>query len=212
MNMTERGPALLSMVASYYGDKLARYGPTPAGVDWNGQSGQLLRFEQLTKILPPAPATVSVNDIGCGYGALLEFLAPAYHSLEYEGIDIAAPMIEAAQTRHNHHPEARFLVRSAPTSAKDFCIASGIFSVRLSSHDHEWLNHVNSTLDMLDSYSKKGFSFNCLTKYSDAEKMRCDLYYADPLSLFDFCKKRFSQNVALLHDYGLYEFTILVRK
>jgi hypothetical protein len=48
-----------------------------------------------------------------------------------------------------------------------------------------------------------------LTKYSGADRMaqRPDLYYG-----FDFCKRRFSRNVALLHDYGLYDFTILVRK
>ena len=38
------------------------------------------------------------------------------------------------------------------------------------------------------------------------------LYYADPGRLFDLCKRRYSRNIALLHDYGLYEFTILVRK
>ena len=42
--------------------------------------------------------------------------------------------------------------------------------------------------------------------------MRPDLYYADPCELFDRCKRRYSRNVALLHDYDLYEFTILVRK
>jgi len=42
--------------------------------------------------------------------------------------------------------------------------------------------------------------------------MKDDLYYADPCYFFDYCKKKFSKNIALLHDYGLYEFTILVRK
>jgi hypothetical protein len=53
-----------------------------------------------------------------------------------------------------------------------------------------------------------------LTKYSDAERMagRPDLFYGDPLFFFDFCKRNFSRNVALLHDYGLYDFTIIVRK
>jgi len=41
---------------------------------------------------------------------------------------------------------------------------------------------------------------------------RPDLYFGDPLLYFDFCKRNFSRNVALLHDYGLYDFTILVRK
>ena len=42
--------------------------------------------------------------------------------------------------------------------------------------------------------------------------MRPDLYYADPCFLFDYCQRRYSRWVAVLHDYGLYEFTIVVRK
>jgi hypothetical protein len=42
--------------------------------------------------------------------------------------------------------------------------------------------------------------------------MRDNLYYADPFLLFDYCKKTYSRNVALLRDYGLYEFTLLIRK
>jgi hypothetical protein len=42
--------------------------------------------------------------------------------------------------------------------------------------------------------------------------MRADLYYADPLWLFDYCKRNLSKQVALLHDYGMYDFTILVRR
>ena len=42
--------------------------------------------------------------------------------------------------------------------------------------------------------------------------MRADLYYGDPCFFFDHCKTRYSKQVGLLHDYGLYEFTILVRK
>ena len=61
------------------------------------------------------------------------------------------------------------------------------------------------------SLGTKGFAFNMLTSYSDADKMRDDLYYGDPCELFDHCKRSYSRNVALLHDYGLYEFTMLVR-
>jgi hypothetical protein len=42
--------------------------------------------------------------------------------------------------------------------------------------------------------------------------MRADLFYADPCVYFDLCKRRYSRQVALLHDYGLYEFTLIVRK
>jgi hypothetical protein len=51
-----------------------------------------------------------------------------------------------------------------------------------------------------------------LTKYSEKEFMRDNLYYADPLFIFDYCKKNFAKNIRLMHDYDLYEFTILVKK
>jgi len=84
--------------------------------------------------------------------------------------------------------------------------------VRLSHNDGKWREHLQTTLDILDCTSTKAFAFNCLTSYSDAEKKRDYLYYADPCMLFDLCKRRYSRHVALLHDYGLYEFTVLVKK
>lgn len=53
-----------------------------------------------------------------------------------------------------------------------------------------------------------------LTKYSDEERMaeRPDLFYGDPLFYFDYCKRNQSRDVALLHEHGLYDFTILIRK
>jgi hypothetical protein len=51
-----------------------------------------------------------------------------------------------------------------------------------------------------------------LTSYSDPERMRPELYYGDPRFFFDRCKRDYTRNVALLHDYDLYEFTIIARK
>ena len=46
----------------------------------------------------------------------------------------------------------------------------------------------SKTLDEMDAGSRRGFAFNCLTSYSDAERMQDYLYYADPRVLFDHCK------------------------
>ena len=51
----------------------------------------------------------------------------------------------------------------------------------------------------------------CSRSYADAELMRDDLYYGDPSFFFDHCKREHSRHVALLHDYGLWEWTIVVR-
>ena len=98
-----------------------------------------------------------------------------------------------------------------PPAPADYSVASGQFNVRLQHSADAWHAYVVDTLDLLHECSRLGFAFNCLTSYSDPERMRADLHYADPCALFDLCKRRYSRKVALLHDYELYEFTMLVR-
>lgn len=209
--MKNKTPDILIEVADYYSSKLAEYGETPRGVDWNGVESQELRFAQLAQVIPQS-AGFSLNDLGCGYGALFDYLNSRYREFDYRGIDVSTDMIDAAKNRHASSPNARFSVAADPPEMADYGIASGIFNVRLGRSDTEWRDYLAATLDVLDRTSRLGFAFNCLTSYSDVEKMQNYLYYADPCVLFDLCKRRYSRHVALLHDYGLYEFTILVKK
>jgi SAM-dependent methyltransferase len=210
--MQNKKDDILGDVALYYEQKLAQHGETPRGVDWNGEESQIVRFEQLCKIIDIETPPGSCNDLGCGYGALLDFLRAKSYSGEYCGIDVSAAMVSTARSRFAHDPKARFMVASEPDSIANYGLASGIFNVRLNNPDDEWLEYIWSVLDVLDRTSRHGFAFNCLTSYSDEDKKRDYLFYADPCAMFDFCKTRYSSQVALLHDYGLYEFTILVRK
>lgn len=209
--MLESRIELLNEVANYYSNKFTEHGATPRGVDWNGEDSQILRFEQLSKVIEPCEG-FSLNDLGCGYGALYDFLSKKFKKFSYTGVDVSEAMIQAARKCHQDTSQAQFIVDSKPPQRACYGIASGIFNVCQGRSKTEWQSYVEETLDVLDRTSLLGFAFNCLTSYSDAEKMRDYLYYADPCSLFDLCKRRYSRNVALLHDYGLYEFTILVRK
>jgi SAM-dependent methyltransferase len=202
---------LLAKVERYYAGRLREHGATARGVDWPTELSQQVRFEQLARILP-SDRTFTINDVGCGYGGLVEFLDDADLRADYLGVDVSPSMIQAARERHGTRAAARFEIGSAPDRIADFAVASGIFNVRLDEARDAWEDYVFSSLDVLDGCARAGFAFNCLTSYSDPERMRDDLYYADPCRLFDRCKRRFARNVALLHDYGLYEFTILVRK
>ena len=120
-------------------------------------------------------------------------------------------MIERARIDHEHSRH-RFTTREDDLEPADFALASGIFNVRLDTSLEDWTAYVLHTLERLDSLGGQGFAFNMLTSYSDHDRMRADLYYGDPCFFFDHCKTRYSKQVGLLHDYGLYEFTILVRK
>jgi len=197
-------------INNYYTDKVLKHGPCAAGADWNGLASQQLRFEQLSKITDNN-THFSVNDLGCGYGALLDYFDDTGKTADYLGIDIAPAMIEQATKLHGKHTTCRFITGSAPDRVADYTMASGIFNVRLSTSDEVWQSHMAQTLDSMRQSSLKGFAFNCLTSYSDQSHMRDYLYYANPGQWFDFCKTRYSRNVALLHDYELYEFTLMVR-
>lgn len=201
---------ILRDVADYYSDKIRQHGASPAGVDWRDTASQRLRFAQLMRVTSTSDA--SVVDLGCGYGALLEHLRATGHIGLYHGIDISSEMIAAARIVHASDHLAHFSVGTRPEVSGDFALASGIFNVRLGCTDAEWRDHMEATITLLDQAGTSGFAFNCLTSYSDADRMRPDLYYADPTYFFNLCKQRYSRNVALLHDYDLYEFTILVRK
>lgn len=209
--MQKNKTELLAEVAGYYTNKLAQHGETPQGVDWNGEVSQTLRFEQLYKIFDTSN-NFSVNDLGCGYGAFYDFLSNRFDSFSYSGIDVSENMIRAAEQRYKKSAQTQFILSSEPGQISDYSVASGIFNVRLNRSDDEWRSYLEATLEVLNRNSRIGFAFNCLTTYSDEDKMKDYLYYADPCMLFDLCKRRYSRNVTLLHDYGLYEFTILVRK
>ena len=197
----------------YFTEKLETYGPTPKGIDCNGAPAQLARFAELARVIKPS-RPFTVIDYGCGYGAMFDFLNAMGWQFEYYGVDLIEKMIAAGREVHKDFPNAHFTTDEKELPVADYLVAQGIFNIKLESPYDEWQDMVTKTLPRMNALCSKGFSFNMLTKYSDADRMaeRPDLFYGDPLFFFDFCKCNFSRNVALLHDYGLYDFTILVRK
>lgn len=203
-----RHEGIIDKVGRYYSERIREFGPTPRGVDWNSEESQNLRFTQLARVLGDGP--YSVVDFGCGYGAFVGFLEARGNRFTYAGFDISREMVGKAAELHGR--SGRFTSSAAELEPADFAVASGVFNVKLDTGDEEWTDYALDTLGILDRLGRRGFAFNMLTSYSDADRMRPDLYYADPCRFFDHCKRSFSKNVALLHDYGLYEFTMLVRK
>lgn len=204
---------ILDGVETYYTSKIREHGMSPQGVDWNGKDSQFLRFFQLMKVTNLHQGAFSINDLGCGYGALVDFLNNEFEHWTYTGVDVSADMIQLAKVRYaDSFDRVHFAQSASLPEIADYSVASGIFNVKLTHDDDSWWSYLINTLDMMNEKSRHGFAFNCLTKYSDTDRMRDYLYYADPCRLFDWCKTRYSRQVALLHDYGLYEFTILVKK
>ena len=195
----------------YYEAKLRAHGPTPAGMDWNSQTSQELRFHQLARLWEGAPEA-GIVDYGCGYAALASFLRARAHIGRYHGFDVSAAMADAAAAHVADLPDCRVTSQRGDVLPLDYAVASGVFNVKQGATDASWKTYVHDTINDLASLGTRGFGFNALTLYSDPEKRRPDLYYADPLELFDYCSRTYSRFVSLVHDYPLYEFTIFVRR
>lgn len=204
---------MMKDINKFYLDNLQQFGSTAKGVGWKNDEAQRVRFDQLFKLIT-TKETFSINDLGCGVADFVDYLSDEKVDFVYHGYDLMQEMIDRARVRYLDNKLVRFQTISNPTemSQADYTIASGIFNIRFASSDEVWLDRILDTISIMDNKSTQGFAFNVLSIYSDPEFRKSELFYADPLHLFDFCKRNFSRNVALLHDYGQYDFTIIVRK
>lgn len=210
MDPTKKHAEKLAEVVSYFDGKLKKHGVNAKGLDYNSAGAQEIRFEQLCKVIH-STRPFSVNDYGCGYGSLADYLKGLGHRFSYTGFDVSKTMIDAAKARPGADVNWKFTAELTEMNPADYTIACGVFNLRINTPEEEWLAYVLESIENIAQLSTKGFSFNMLTKYSDKDKMRADLFYGDPTLFFDHCKRKYSRNVALLHDYELYDFTVLVR-
>jgi hypothetical protein len=204
----------INQIRDYFDSKLKTYGATPRGADWNSDTSQETRFEQLSKVIESSEH-VTLLDYGCGYGALYDYLVKKGVKFDlYVGYDILDSMVVEGQRLHADQPNTFFTSDFKAIPAVDYAIASGVFNIKLESSYADWVQYTLDNLEKLVQRVNKGVSSNFLTSYSDPERMaeRPDLFYADPCYLFDYSKKHFSRWVSILHDYRLYDFTLIIRK
>ena len=204
----------LTKIEKLYSDNLKKHGTVSSAVGWPKPDEQDLRFEKLTSIVDISPGEpITVNDYGCGYGAHLTYLVEkcGLNISAYNGYDISSEMLEEAERQLNWFDgDLNLICQSDIETTADFTFVSGTFNVRFEATDEKWQEFIEGKLAEIAKYSSRGFSFNLLSTYVDWKAD--DLFYGDPLYWFDYCKRKFSKEVALLHDYPLYEWTLLVRK
>jgi SAM-dependent methyltransferase len=199
---------VLDAVRIYYEGRLQEFGAIARGVDWNSAESQANRFDELV----PADAlgsTTSLLDYGCGYGALLPYLRDRGWSGLYCGYDVSPSMTAAARQLN---PDVAEFVDEAPAQPFERTVASGLFNVRLHFDDDVWHSYITTALDTMWELTTGAMAFNMLTSHSDADHRRQDLYYGDPGRYLNHCLARYSRHARLHHGYGLYEFTIEVRR
>ena len=202
----------MAPVERYYGDKIALHGPTPAGVDWSSLATQHLRFTQLLAVCDFS-GPFSLDDLGCGYGAVLDWLDQSRpgHAVDYLGIDLSRAMVLQARALWRRRPQTKFRIgRRSPRQA-DYAIASGIFNVKLDAATEAWERNIAGTLAGMRRTSLRGFAVNLLAPLPDHLAQPRQLYRCDPAKWMDYCRSELDCNVQLRGGYGLSEYTLLLR-
>lgn len=203
---------LLAEVGHYYTRKIGIYGATPLGVDWSCEPTQQMRFVQLLKLCK-FDSPITLNDVGCGYGALLTLLSKRFRgkSIDYLGIDLSPNMIANAEKLWGKRRATKFAVASVSPRIADYSVASGIFNVKLTQPDGLWVQFVETTLMMMHATSHRGFAVNFLAPLPGGVPGIQELYRPPSGLWASYCKKKFGSDVEVLNGYGMREYTLLVR-
>lgn len=201
----------LSKIEKLYSNNIKEFGINSKAVGWNTNQSQNLRFDKLLQVITDTTSPFSINELGCGYGELFKYLNEKEFNIErYNGYDISKPMLDSCKTYNLDNEKITLFNKSKIESKADFTITSGIFNVPFDNDKKSWEKYINDTLENMFEFSHIGIAFNLLTSFVDYEAD--NLYYGNPTHFFDFCKKKFSKKVNLIHDYDLYEWTIVVLK
>ena len=211
------GPAAArAAVAEYYTQKLHNHGATPAGADWASAMGQDLRFALLLRLCDFS-APFSLNDVGCGYGALLDYLQRHHPGLgpgsgiDYLGVDISAAMVACAAQRWRDRAATRFAEGSKAPRIADYAIASGIFNVVPPGAAAGWTEVVAGTLSEMHATVRHGFAANFM-RAAPGTSDQPGLYRTQPGPWIAYCEGTMDSAVTLVETHALGEFTLLVRR
>ncbi len=204
-------PPVLAPVSRSFSRTIRKYGPRAKGVGWSNADWQLRRFQIFAGLFAYEKTGLTINDLGCGYGAMFE----AYRDLpqllggRYVGYDISPHMLDEARKRISD-PRAEFILSHEATEEADYSFVSGSYNICMEANEREWLGYVFGNLEQLWSKTRTGLAFNMLDR-GTPEKAKT-LYYADRRVFLDFCQKALSPKARLFDGYSDTEWTIFVRR
>lgn len=205
-------PDLLNLIGLVYDHRINECGPVANGVFWSNTDRQILSYEVLLNAIDhhDLNGPITVNDFGCGYGALFDLLvsSPMMKNGHYFGYDISQKMITTAQKIHND-PRATFFTSPIASEKADYSFVSGTYNMSMGAARDLWTHYIKTSLKMLWNMSNKAMAFNMLD--GRGETKLPDLFYADMTEFTTFAQT-LSPDVEVVDDYELPEFTIIVRR
>ena len=173
------------------------FGDTAGGVHWRDEQEQQLRFqilcEPMKEYLYENPK-VSITDLGCGYGALFDYLQNRGFVGQYYGYERNSKMIQYAKQQFPYK-NAHFIHRSAIQIPTDFTVISGTLNLKMQAPTEIWWEEVQDILESTWMKTRWMMAFNYLAIPSKRTMMN-RLFYCNSKDMNEFCST-LSQHVCI---------------
>ena len=197
-----------------YENQFLLHGAMPEGVHWVGSERQSLRFQLLLKtILDHSEIKEkSIVDVGCGYGALAEYIKHNVDTkhLQYFGYDISDRLISHCN-KNIDYKWADFKVRNSPHKKVDYCVMSGTYNLAMTSNVPQWEDYVLGCLSDCWKKTRKLMIFNLqISKFSFISKG--NIFYASKRKTLSKCISMFGPTEIVQHPLLSKDAMFIVKK
>jgi len=168
-------------IRSAYTRRFRERGAQAEGVFWASRLSQQARFEQVLRDMKAeyGSAGFSVADVGCGYGALFDYIrrTEAWRAVDYYGVDINKEMIGHCQREHRAHKH-RFTLGRQPDRPVDFASFVGTFNLCHTEDYQLWESYILRQLAYSWAQVRQGLVLN-ITSLPEA-RINNNIFYAEP--------------------------------
>ena len=189
-----------SEIAEIYNERFLKLGPTPEASMWFSKTRQIARFDVIFNQLKlfHQRNSISISDVGCGYGAFLQYLSEKKidEELSYYGYDVSPEVIKFCKNKY--FERASFYTKSVPIHKTDFVIMSGTFNFFPTQDYNAWKVYFFKSLKLLWSEAKCAMIFN-LQISNQATITPGGIVYAAREEVEQFCKTNFG-NIRVINN------------
>ena len=175
-------------IEEVYNKNLEIHGFTHSGVFWNSKYNQFKRYEELISYIPKSANKILIMDVGCGYGALYEYLKEIKQNQRfyYFGIDINKKLIKQCKIKY---PEIDFYHKPKKGIKVDYILFSGTYNLAVTDNMLVWENYILNDLYNYSKFCNKIILLNL--QFSDKCKIVNNIYYTTTNRISQLLGKKF---------------------
>jgi len=197
----------------HYARCYSEYGATGKGVDWGDKdwAADIRQHKMLEVVRHPRQTSVSMLDVGCGYGSLADVIRKENLDIQYTGIDIVSEMIEYAKKRHHSFKFISGDIFSLNEPKYDYVVCNGILTQKLDASTLLMNQYAQDLIRRMYDLCRVGIAFNIMNTHVNFQKD--NLYYRNPIEMIGWCASELTPRIRLDCAYKLwYEYTVYLYK